>query len=66
MPAQALQLEIAFLEHRLEVIESWPDSPRKAATRTAILHRLEMLPSGNGVVPVQSAHALKAGIARPF
>ena len=43
MPVLARQSEISFLQHRLEVIEFWPDSPRKAATRTAILQRLDML-----------------------
>lgn len=32
--------EIRFLEYRLEVVESWPDSPRKLATIQAILMRL--------------------------
>jgi len=32
--------EIRFLEYRLEVVRSWPDSPRKAATIHAILSRL--------------------------
>jgi hypothetical protein len=32
--------EIRFLEYRLEVVRSWPDSPRKAATIHAILTRL--------------------------
>ena len=50
----ALQLEISFLQHRLDVIDSWPDSPRKAATRTAILHRLETLPLSH--VPKQVQH----------
>jgi len=32
--------EIRFLEYRLEVVRSWPESPRKAATIHAILTRL--------------------------
>ncbi len=34
------QWEIRFLEYRLEVVGSWPDSPRKLATIEAILLRL--------------------------
>jgi len=34
------QWEIRFLEYRLEVVGSWPDSPRKNATVAAILARL--------------------------
>ena len=32
--------EIRFLEYRLEVVQSWPDSARKVATIEAILARL--------------------------
>ena len=32
--------EISFLEYRLEVINAWPASRRKAATREAITRRL--------------------------
>jgi hypothetical protein len=32
--------EIRFLEYRLEVVRSWPESPRKNATIHAILSRL--------------------------
>ena len=32
--------EIKFLEYRLEVVSSWPPSPRKEATIDAILIRL--------------------------
>jgi len=32
--------ELRFLEYRLEVVGSWPDSPRKSATIEAILGRL--------------------------
>ena len=60
MPDIALQLEMSFLEHRLEVIELWPDSRRKAATRTAILQRLEMLPRGQGMQTVQPSHSTAA------
>lgn len=49
MPDVALQLETSFLVHRLEIIESWPDSQRKAATRIAILQRLERLARGYGL-----------------
>ena len=45
MPQVALRLEIAFLQHRLEVISFWPDSARKTATRNAILHRMEAIAS---------------------
>jgi hypothetical protein len=34
------QTELRFLEYRLEVAKSWPDSPRKEATIGAILLRL--------------------------
>jgi hypothetical protein len=34
------QWEIRFLEYRLEVVASWPDSARKLATLEAILLRL--------------------------
>lgn len=33
--------EIRFLEYRLEVVGSWPDSARKVATMQAILLRLD-------------------------
>ena len=39
----SLRIEISFLKHRLEVIERWPDSPRKAATKQAICARLGAL-----------------------
>jgi hypothetical protein len=32
--------EIRFLEYRLDVIDSWPDSPRKQAVAEAISRRL--------------------------
>ena len=32
--------EIRFLEYRLEVVASWPESPRKDATIQAIVLRL--------------------------
>ena len=32
--------ELRFLEYRLEVVGSWPDSPRKSAIMEAILGRL--------------------------
>ena len=35
------QWEIRFLEYRLEVVASWPDSARKVATLEAIVLRLE-------------------------
>lgn len=35
------QWDIRFLEYRLEVVGSWPDSARKLATIEAILLRLE-------------------------
>ena len=38
-----LQSEIRFLEYRLEVVESWPDSGRKRASIEAILLRLSTL-----------------------
>lgn len=47
MSGSALQNEISFLNHRWEVIEWWPDSPRKVATRHAIRLRMEAL----GCVP---------------
>ncbi len=43
MSGSALQNEISFLNHRWEVIECWPDSPRKVATRRAIGLRMEAL-----------------------
>jgi hypothetical protein len=33
--------EIRFLEYRLEVVASWPDSARKVATIEAIVLRLD-------------------------
>ncbi len=33
--------EIKFLEYRLEVVASWPDSARKIATIQAIVLRLD-------------------------
>jgi hypothetical protein len=33
--------DIRFLEYRLEVVGSWPDSARKAATLEAIVLRLD-------------------------
>ena len=66
MPDVALQLEMSFLEHRLEVIELWPDSPRKTATRTAILHRLEMLPRGYGLQPPATVQSSPAAVAAHF
>jgi hypothetical protein len=60
MPDISVQLEMSFLEHRLEVIEMWPDSRRKAATRVAILERLEMLPRGpHAGQASQSAEAVR-------
>jgi hypothetical protein len=38
-----LEYEIRFLEYRLEVVQSWPDSDRRRATMEAILHRLGRL-----------------------
>jgi hypothetical protein len=35
-----LDSEIRFLEYRLEVVESWPNSTRKQATIDGILNRL--------------------------
>ena len=35
--------EIRFLEYRLEVIESWPDSGRKSALQTSVLLRIHSL-----------------------
>ena len=32
--------EVRFLKYRLEVVDSWPDSTRKQATREGILSRL--------------------------
>jgi hypothetical protein len=49
----AMQVELSFLNHRLDVIDLWPDSPRKSATRHAIFLRLLSLrgaaSSGNNV-----------------
>jgi hypothetical protein len=39
------QWEVRFLEYRLEVVGSWPDSPRKSATVQAILARLGRNPA---------------------
>ena len=39
------QWEIRFLEYRLEVVASWPDSARKLATIEAILLRLGRMPT---------------------
>ena len=54
----AVQIEICFLTHRLEVVELWPDSARKAATKQAISERLRALgyePGPlNGVSDVES------------
>ena len=66
MPHVAQQSEIRFLEHRLEVIEAWPDSPRKTATRTAILHRLEMLPAAQELRPLRAERSSAAGAAGHF
>ena len=33
--------DVRFLEYRLEVVGSWPESPRKAATIEGIKLRLE-------------------------
>ena len=59
MSGTALQLEISFLKHRLDVIDLWPDSPRKSATRHAICVGLQALGcgpgSGNEVVPERGA-----------
>ena len=66
MPDIALQLEISFLEHRLEVIEQWPDSPRKVATRAAILHRLEMLPRAHRRQAIQASHNSAAAASGRF
>lgn len=38
-----MQSEIYFLQYRLEVVNSWPESERKQATIAAILHQLERL-----------------------
>lgn len=38
-----LQSEVRFLQYRLEVVESWPDSGRKRASIEAILLRLTAL-----------------------
>jgi hypothetical protein len=35
------QWDIRFLEYRLEVVGSWPDSARKLATIEAIMLRLD-------------------------
>jgi hypothetical protein len=40
-----MQLEIYFLQYRLEVVTSWPESDRKRATIAAILHKLKRLTS---------------------
>jgi hypothetical protein len=40
-----MQSEIYFLQYRLEVVTSWPESDRKRATIAAILHQLERLTS---------------------
>ena len=37
--------EIRFLEYRLEVVGSWPDSGRKLATIEAIMLRLDRSPA---------------------
>ena len=37
--------DIRFLEYRLEVVGSWPDSARKAATIEAIVLRLDSVRS---------------------
>ncbi|MGD0297722.1 MAG: hypothetical protein ABSE86_11445 [Bryobacteraceae bacterium] len=37
--------EIRFLEYRLEVVGSWPDSARKLATLEAIVLRLDSVRS---------------------
>ena len=50
MSGIALQLEISFLNNRLEVIDLWPDSPRKSATRHAIYLRLQALGRAPGSV----------------
>jgi len=42
-PAAVLQSEINFLEYRLEVAESWPDSERKRAVIEATFLRLNAL-----------------------
>jgi len=36
----AVERDIRFLEYRLDVIEHWPESPRKQAAREAISRRL--------------------------
>ena len=40
LPVTPTQSEISFLEYRLEVINAWPASQRKTATREAITRRL--------------------------
>jgi len=45
-----LQSEIRFLEYRLEVVESWPDSGRKRASIEAILLRLHALSAGSATI----------------
>jgi hypothetical protein len=40
--------EVRFLEYRLEVVGSWPDSGRKLATIEAIMLRLERSHSHQG------------------
>ncbi|MDQ2948939.1 MAG: hypothetical protein M3Y27_23850 [Acidobacteriota bacterium] len=57
MSGTALQLEISFLNHRLDVIDLWPDSPRKSATRHAICVRLLAL----GCAPGSVNHLLEGG-----
>jgi len=62
MPEVALNYEISFLQHRLEVVELWPDSPRKSATRHAICVRLETL----GIAPgpsIEAKHKAKGAAA---
>lgn len=61
MSGTALQLEISFLNHRLDVIDLWPDSPRKSATRHAICVRLEAL----GCAPGSVNNVLSDGGAGP-
>ncbi len=36
-----MESEVQFLEYRLAVVSSWPDSERKRATILAILSQLE-------------------------
>jgi hypothetical protein len=43
MNTQGYGNEIRFLEYRLEVVQSWPDSACRRATMEAILFRLGRL-----------------------